>query len=89
MEIEFLVTWHNPGSRPELAVPGEENIAAWRSKPVTEKMWKDYLRLAWEISPSLAVFLPGRYYCHISLFYYFILLLFDIYNFIIFFQNKK
>ncbi|XP_077290371.1 phosphatidylinositol 4-kinase III alpha isoform X2 [Arctopsyche grandis] len=60
VEIEFLIIWHNPGSRPELIVPGEENIAAWRSKPITEKIWKDYLKLAWEISPTLAVFLPER-----------------------------
>ncbi|XP_069357061.1 phosphatidylinositol 4-kinase alpha [Maniola hyperantus] len=60
VEIEFLVTWHNPHSRPEQAVPGEDNIATWRSKPNTERTWRDYTKLAWDISPILAVFLPER-----------------------------
>ncbi|KAJ0173228.1 hypothetical protein K1T71_011404 [Dendrolimus kikuchii] len=60
VEIEFLVTWHNPHSRPEQAVPGEENIATWRSKPNTERTWRDYAKLAWDISPVLAVFMPER-----------------------------
>ncbi|KAI8441988.1 hypothetical protein MSG28_005651 [Choristoneura fumiferana] len=60
VEIEFLVTWHNPHGRPEQAVPGEDNIATWRSKPNTERTWRDYAKLAWDISPALAVFLPER-----------------------------
>ncbi|KAF5285205.1 hypothetical protein FQR65_LT13320 [Abscondita terminalis] len=60
VEIEFLVVWHNPSSRPEMQIPGEGNIAAWRAKTITEKQWQDYTRLAWDISPVLAVYLPGR-----------------------------
>ncbi|XP_072934257.1 phosphatidylinositol 4-kinase alpha [Epargyreus clarus] len=60
VEIEFLVTWHNPHGRLEMAIPGEDNIATWRSKPNTERTWRDYTKLAWEISPTLAVFLPER-----------------------------
>ncbi|CAK1541773.1 unnamed protein product [Leptosia nina] len=60
VEIEFLVTWHNPHSRPEQAIPGEDNITTWRSKPNTERTWRDYTKLAWDISPTLAVFLPER-----------------------------
>ncbi|XP_064074423.1 phosphatidylinositol 4-kinase alpha isoform X1 [Vanessa tameamea] len=60
VEIEFLVTWHNPHGRPEQAVPGEDNIATWRSKPNSERIWRDYTKLAWDISPTLAVFLPER-----------------------------
>nr|CAD7405817.1 unnamed protein product [Timema poppensis] len=60
VEIEFLVIWHNPMVRIELQVPGEDNIAAWRVKTVTERVWRDHARLAWEISPALAVFLPAR-----------------------------
>ncbi|CAG9791305.1 unnamed protein product [Diatraea saccharalis] len=60
VEIEFLVTWHNPHSRTEQAIPGEDNIATWRSKPNTEKTWRDYAKLAWDISPTLAIFLPER-----------------------------
>ncbi|CAG9769001.1 unnamed protein product [Ceutorhynchus assimilis] len=61
VEIEFLVVWHNPTSRPELIIPGEENIASWRAKTITDKQWHDYTRLAWEISPVLAVYLPTRF----------------------------
>ncbi|XP_013167777.1 PREDICTED: phosphatidylinositol 4-kinase alpha isoform X2 [Papilio xuthus] len=60
VEIELLVTWHNPHARPEQAVPGEDNIATWRSKPNTERTWRDYAKHAWDISPALAVFLPER-----------------------------
>ncbi|KAF5285106.1 hypothetical protein FQA39_LY16795 [Lamprigera yunnana] len=60
VEIEFLVVWHNPSSRPELQVTGEGNIAAWRAKTNTDRQWQDYTRLAWDISPVLAVYLPVR-----------------------------
>lgn len=42
-------------------MPGEDTLAAWRSKNITDKQWQDYTRLAWDISPVLAVFLPERY----------------------------
>ncbi|KAJ8972794.1 hypothetical protein NQ314_000030 [Rhamnusium bicolor] len=61
VEIEFLVVWHNPTFRPELIIPGEENIASWRAKTITDKQWHDYTRLAWDISPVLAVYLPNRF----------------------------
>jgi len=46
--------------RTDWQVPGEENIAAWRTKTVKDKAWRDHARLAWDISPVLAVFLPMR-----------------------------
>ncbi len=60
VEIEFLITWHNPLSVSEKHIPGEDTIAAWRYQPVAERTWKEMARLAWEISPDLAVFLPYR-----------------------------
>lgn len=60
VEIEFLIIWHNPSSRPELAIPGEDLIAARRAKAVADRVWRDNARLAWDISPNLAVFLPVR-----------------------------
>ncbi|XP_066584253.1 phosphatidylinositol 4-kinase alpha isoform X2 [Prorops nasuta] len=59
VEIEMLLVWHNPSARPELALLGEANIAEWRAKAMNDK-WREYTRLAWEISPTLAVFLPIR-----------------------------
>ncbi|CAH1104235.1 unnamed protein product [Psylliodes chrysocephalus] len=61
VEIEFLIVWHNPTLRPELQMPGEENVAFWRAKTISDKQWHDYTRLAWDISPSLAVYLPTRF----------------------------
>ncbi|CAD6207905.1 GSCOCG00003162001-RA-CDS [Cotesia congregata] len=59
VEIELLVVWHNPGGRAELSIPGEASIAEWRAKSMNER-WRDCTRLAWDISPVLAVFLPVR-----------------------------
>ncbi|XP_049821823.1 phosphatidylinositol 4-kinase alpha isoform X3 [Aethina tumida] len=61
VEFEFLNVWHNPTGKAELLIPGEENIAAWRGKPITDKQWQDFTRLAWDISPVLAVYLPCRF----------------------------
>uniref|UniRef100_A0A8D8UEF4 1-phosphatidylinositol 4-kinase n=1 Tax=Cacopsylla melanoneura TaxID=428564 RepID=A0A8D8UEF4_9HEMI len=58
VRIEFLLTWHNPSSRPELSVNGEDIISAWKSKPVSDKTLTELTRLAWDISPALAVHLP-------------------------------
>ena len=54
-----MQVWANPGSRQELLLPGEQSIAEWRSKSMNDR-WRDYTRLAWEISPALSVFLPVR-----------------------------
>ncbi|XP_050501433.1 phosphatidylinositol 4-kinase alpha isoform X1 [Diabrotica virgifera virgifera] len=61
VEIEFLIVWHNPTLRPELQMAGEETVAFWRTKTITDKHWQDYTRLAWDISPTLAVYLPSRF----------------------------
>ncbi|XP_015600220.1 phosphatidylinositol 4-kinase alpha isoform X2 [Cephus cinctus] len=59
VEIELLLVWRNPGGRQDLTLQGEASIAEWRSKAMNER-WRDYTRLAWEISPVLAVYLPVR-----------------------------
>lgn len=38
-----------------------EDIANWQLKNMTDKQWRDYTRLAWNISPVLAVYLPTRF----------------------------
>lgn len=60
VEIELLITWYNPTSRSELHFAGEETITQWKSKPVSEKVLRDITRLAWDLSPVLAVYLPTR-----------------------------
>lgn len=63
-EIEFLLAWHNPLSCSELTIPGEETISNWRTQTASqavEKSYRDIVRLAWEISPALAIHLPHRF----------------------------
>lgn len=60
VEIEFVSTWINPLSLPEFTLPGEESLNSWRAQPITEKMWRDNVRLAWDISPVLAVRVAAR-----------------------------
>ena len=61
-EIERLSTWHNPMARPELNFTGLESLVNWANQTVfTERIWRDLARLAWHISPDIAVFLPARY----------------------------
>ena len=60
VEIEFLITWYNPNSSPDLVIPGEEAVTEWRLRPVKFTVWRDYTRLAWAHSPTLAIYLPQR-----------------------------
>lgn len=63
--VLFLLTqkkkqvWRNPGGRQDMTLPGESSIAEWRAKTMNDR-WRDCTRLAWDISPALAVFLPVR-----------------------------
>lgn len=63
-EIEFLLAWHNPMSCPELHIPGEDTINAWRvqtTSQTTERSIREMVKLAWDLAPSLAVYLPHRF----------------------------
>jgi hypothetical protein len=60
-EIEFLSTWHNTAADPNLLFPGEDQLTKWSTQTTfTEKVWRDLVKLAWHISPSLAVHLCAR-----------------------------
>lgn len=58
--IDSLISWHNPLEHQDLRVADEDKIAAWRATTMTEKQWRETAAYAWEISPTLAVFLPSR-----------------------------
>ncbi len=60
-EVERMETWYNPLNQSELSIPTGDTIATWRSQGVSEKQWREIVNLAWEISPSLAVFMFWRY----------------------------
>lgn len=63
-EIEFLLAWHNPMSCPELHIPNEDTIVAWRNQTTsqtTDRSTREMVKLAWDISPTLAVYLPHRF----------------------------
>ena len=60
-EIEFLSTWHNTAADANFVFPGEEQLTKWSTQTTfTEKVWRDLVKLAWHISPSLAVHLCAR-----------------------------
>lgn len=61
VEIEFLITWYNPIGLAELHIPGEDVVASWRSQPTTDRVSREIARLAWDISPTLAVYLSRRF----------------------------
>lgn len=61
VEVEFLITWYNPMSSWERSIPGEETISTWRSQAVTDRATRDVARLSWEMSPTLAVYIPCRF----------------------------
>lgn len=59
-EIDIFTTWLNTLSAPELTLPAESTISTWRQMKNSEKTWRESVRLAWELSPNLAVYLPRR-----------------------------
>ena len=61
VDIELMITWHNPLAIEGDKIPGEDVISNWKSQQVSERTWKDMVRLSWEISPALAVYLPDRF----------------------------
>lgn len=60
-ELERLMVWFDPLNPMELDRASEELIVKY-NKPLNEKHWLTYARLAWNISPALALYLPHR--CH-------------------------
>lgn len=54
------MTWNNPLNSTELVLSGEATINTWRLMKSSDKMWRESVRLAWEISPLLAIHLPCR-----------------------------
>ncbi|XP_056020742.1 phosphatidylinositol 4-kinase alpha-like isoform X2 [Ostrea edulis] len=58
--IDTFNTWHNPLELTENKIKDEDKVALWRSALVSERQWRDIARIAWDISPVLAVYLPSR-----------------------------
>ncbi|KAK0421370.1 hypothetical protein QR680_015203 [Steinernema hermaphroditum] len=63
-EIERILAWINPLGEP--TDEGDSAIDSWMKKAfpdirTEQKTIKDMVKLAWEISPQLAVFLPVRF----------------------------
>ncbi|XP_052072692.1 phosphatidylinositol 4-kinase alpha-like isoform X2 [Mytilus californianus] len=59
--IESMITWHNPLDNPERKFPDDDKVTLWLNQPITEKTWREHVRLSWDISPLLAVYLPLRF----------------------------
>ena len=60
--VDTLLTWHNPLGQdcPEKKLPDEELIYNWTKEQVTEKKWPGIINYSWELSPTLAIYLPQR-----------------------------
>ena len=59
-EIERLVTWYNPLNQNDLHISAEEKVSEWRNHSITDKQWVEFVRMAWDIAPALAVFIAIR-----------------------------
>ena len=58
--IDTLITWYNPLEVPEQKLPEEDLVYSWTRHSFTEKQWRDIANHSWELSPTLAVYLPFR-----------------------------
>ncbi|KAK3796327.1 hypothetical protein RRG08_021349 [Elysia crispata] len=59
--IDTLITWYNPLEIPEQKLPEEDLVYSWTRHSFTEKQWRDIANHSWELSPTLAVYLPFRF----------------------------
>ena len=53
------MVWFDPLNAMELDRASEETIVKY-SKSLNEKHWLTYARLAWDIAPAFALYLPHR-----------------------------
>lgn len=56
-----MSTWYNPLGMSDMTIPDEELLTSWRNAPISEYTYREMVRMAWDISPALAVALPTRY----------------------------
>ena len=61
-EYDRWVVWYDPLNvlADDLAEVNETKLPAWMNQLVTPKMLREYARVAWQISPVLAVYLPPK-----------------------------
>lgn len=69
VEIERMSTWYNPLGMSDMSIPDEELLTSWRNTLISENTYRDMVRIAWDISPAVAVMLPTRF-VHTPLFFY-------------------
>jgi phosphatidylinositol 4-kinase len=56
----YIQYWYPASFWPERKFPDDDKVSLWLNQPVTVKNWREHVRLSWEISPILAVYLPLR-----------------------------
>ncbi|XP_059147060.1 phosphatidylinositol 4-kinase alpha-like [Physella acuta] len=59
--IDTLITIHNPLELAEQKLQDEELIYTWARHNLTDRQWRDIANYSWELSPTLAVYLPFRF----------------------------
>ncbi|KXJ14735.1 Phosphatidylinositol 4-kinase alpha [Exaiptasia diaphana] len=61
-EVERLSSWYNSTLKTDLGFEGEDSLVNWSNQTAfTERSWRELVRLAWQINPDIAVFLPARF----------------------------
>ncbi len=64
-EVERLATWYNPQSLADQTIDGLQSVVEWRQAALgaqnEERLMRDSTRLAWLVSPALAVHIPARF----------------------------
>ena len=58
--MDSLLTWHNPLEVPGRRLKDEETVSTWTRDNQSEKKWPSLIHNSWELSPTLAVYLPFR-----------------------------
>ncbi|KAL3320212.1 hypothetical protein Ciccas_001098 [Cichlidogyrus casuarinus] len=59
-EIERLTVWLNPASKIDFTIPGQQWL---RSRLSKERSLSELPQLAWQIAPSVSIYLPQRFTC--------------------------
>lgn len=60
-EVERMTVWNNPLNRKQLQIPNERLFSFPNISPKDKLTWKEYVDLAWNLSPKIAYGLVERF----------------------------
>ena len=66
--FRFCIVSNVGSSLPYCSLTELPSFLRWRTQgDISERLWRDYARLAWDISPALSVYLPPRFASSVAL----------------------